>query len=182
MTTALENNTVLDGGFLPDDLSLYIGKKTLAKLILEGIEDLDALAPGDEESRSWNQNFRPAMMLTLLAYCYATGVYGSADIQLATQHDQMIRYLCAGDYPDLCLIRSFRRYNHERITRCLSGVLRRVWELRFCGEDAVPISRVSGSGSAPVRWTGVRAALDFRQEAEQRIVRAVRADSMAMDV
>jgi len=182
MTTALQNNTVQEGSFLPDDLSLYIGKKTLVKLILEGIEDLDAWAPGDEESGSRNPNFRPAMMLTLLAYCYATGVYGSADIQLATEHDQMIRYLCAGDYPDLCLIRSFRRYNHERITRCLSAVLRRVWELRFCGEDAVPIGSVSSSRSVPVRWIGVRAALDFRQEAEQRIVRAVRADSMAMDV
>ena len=181
MTTALQNNTVHDGSSLPDDLSLFIGKKTLAKFILEGIEDLDAWAPGVEETRSCNPNFRPAMLLTLLAYCYATGVYGSADIQLATEHDQMIRYLCAGDYPDLCLIRSFRRYNHERITRSLSGVLRRVWELRFCEEDAVPIGSVSSSGSAPGWWIGV-SALDFRQEAEQRIVRAVRADSMAMDV
>ena len=95
MTSTWQINSAGQRRFLPDDLSLYIGKKTLAKLILEGIEDLDALAPGDEESRSWNPNFRPAMMLTLLAYCYATGVYGSADIQLATQHDQMIRYLCA---------------------------------------------------------------------------------------
>src|SRR5882724_12110547 len=109
MTTALQNSTVRDGRFLPDDLSLYIGKKTLVKLILEGIEDLNAWAPGGEEIGSWNPNFRPAMMLTLLAYCYASGVFGSADIQLATEHDQMIRYLCAGDYPHLCSIRSFRR-------------------------------------------------------------------------
>ena len=57
------------------------------------------------------------MMLTLLTYCYATGVYGSTDIELNMQHDRMIRYLCA----------------------------------------------------------------QFTAEAEQRIVRAVRADSMAMD-
>src|SRR6266540_2499539 len=147
MTIALPTTVVRDGNFLPDDLSLYIGKKTLVKLILEVIEDLNARSSGRQDIETGNPNIRPAMMVTLLAY--------------------------------LCAIRSFRRYHRERISRCLTAVLGRVWELRFRGEDAVPIG--SGSGSVS-RWIGQTATPDFRREAEQRITRAVRADSMAMDV
>src|SRR6266511_275273 len=179
MTIALPTTVVRDGNFLPDDLSLYIGKKTLVKLILEVTEDLNVRSSGRQDIETGNPNIRPAMMVTLLAYCYASGIYGSTDIQLSIQHDQMIRYLCARNYPDLCAIRSFRRYHRERISRCLTAVLGRVWELRFRGEDAVPIG--SGSGSVS-RWIGQTATPDFRREAEQRITRAVRADSMAMDV
>ena len=121
------------------------------------------------------------MMLTLLTYCYATGVYASADIELNMQHDQMIRYLCAKNYLDSPVLREFRRYSRDRIKECLATVLRRVWELRFCDEDACPLAAASYPGASFGRWLNMRPTPDFAAEAEQRIVRAVRADSMAMD-
>jgi len=181
MTTSLKTNSVLEGNVVPHDLSLYIGKKTLVELILRAIEDLNARTP-EREIGTPNTAFQPAMMLTLLTYCYATGVYGSADIQLGIQHDPMIRYLCARDYPDICGIRSFRRYHRERVTQCLSAVLRQVWELRFCGEDAEPIRSVASIESSVVRRIDVNTTPDFEHEAGKRITRAVRADSMATDL
>jgi len=84
--------------------------------------------------------------------------------------------------PDLCVIRSFRRYHRERIARCLRAVLRRVWELRFCGEDAEPIQGAGYPGCSLGRWIDLSSTPDFAREAGQRIERAIRADSMAMDV
>ena len=180
MTDSLTTNPLGSRVVLPDDLSLYIGKKTLVKLILEAIEDSNAGTPEREDIGEVDLTFRPAMMLTLLVYCYATGLYGSIDIQVATQNDQMVRYLCARSYPDFGEVASFRRYHRQRIAGCLTAVLGRVWELRFRGEDARPIR--GGVGTSLAQWIGLGSTPDFRRDAEERIVRAVRADSMAMDV
>jgi len=80
------------------------------------------------------------------------------------------------------VLRSFRRYHREIITRCLTAVLRRVWELRFCGEDAEPIHGPGYLGWSLGRWIDLNSSPDFAREAGQRIERAARADSMAMDV
>jgi transposase len=181
MTTSTQAKPVWDGFILPDDLSVYIGKKTLVKLILDAIERLNARAAEREALAKANPEYQPAMMLMLLTYCYATGVYASTDIELSMQHDQMIRYLCAKNYLNLPVLREFRRYSRDRIKECLATVLRRVWELRFCDEDACSMATASHPGASFGRWLNMRPTPDFTAEAEQRIVRAVRADSMALD-
>jgi transposase len=181
MTTSARANPVWDESILPDDLSGYIGKKTLVKLILEAIEGLNTRTAGREVVTTENPDFQRATMLTLLTYCYASGVFASTDIESSMQHDQMIRYLCAKNYLNLPVLREFRRYSRDRIKECLATVLRRVWELRFCEEDAHPMAAASCSGVSFGRWLNRGPTPDFRAEAEQRIVRAVRADSMAMD-
>ena len=181
MTTSARANPVWDGTILPDDLSGYIGKKTLVKLILEAVEDLNARTSWCETAATGSSGLQPALMLTLLTYCYATGVYASTDIELSMQHDQMIRYLCARNYVNLPVLREFRRYSRDRIRECLAAVLQRVWELRFCEEDAHPTAAASCLGVSFGRWLNTGRTPDFTAEAEQRIVRAVRADSMAMD-
>jgi len=75
---------------LPDELSLYIGEKTVVKLILDAIEEVNVPYSEYGDFISAHTTFQPAMMLALLTYCYATGVYGSSEIQLGTWHDQMI--------------------------------------------------------------------------------------------
>ena len=181
MTTSARANPVWDRSILPDDLSGYIGKKTLVKLILEAIERLNAQTTEREAVGTENPDFQPAMMLTLLTYCYATGVYSSTDIELSMQHDQMIRYLCAKNYLNLPVLREFRRYRRDRIRECLATVLQRVWELRFCDEDDHPMAAAPYLGVSFGWWLNRGLTPDFRAEAEQRIVRALRADSMAMD-
>ena len=181
MTTIAQTNSAREGLILPDDLSVYIGKKTLVKLILDAIEGLNTRASGSEALATANPEFQPAMMLTLLTYCYATGAYASSDIEFSMQHDQMIRYLCAKNHLGLPVLREFRRYSRARIKECLATVLRRVWELRFCDEDASPMAAASYPGVSFGRWLNRGPTPDFTAEAEQRIVRAVRADSMAMD-
>ena len=80
MTTIAQTCPVPDGFILPDDLSVYIGKKTLVKLTLDAIAGLRARAARCESPASGRPEFQPAMLLTLLTYCYATGVYASTDM------------------------------------------------------------------------------------------------------
>ena len=181
MTTIAQTCPVRGGFILPDDLSVYIGKKTLVKLILDAIAGINARTSRCGSVATGNPDFQPAVMLTLLTYCYATGVYASTDIELNMPHDRMIRYLCAKNYLNLPVLREFRRYSRDRIKECLASVLRRVWELRFCDEDACPRAAASYPGVSFGGWLNMTPTPDFTTEAEQRIVRAVRADSMAMD-
>jgi transposase len=178
MTTTAQENLLWDGFILPDDLSAYIGKKTLVKLILEAIEELNARTSWCDTVATESTGAQPVLMLTLLTYCYATGVYASTDIELSMEHDQMIRYLCAKNCLTLPMLREFRRYSRDRLQECLEAVLRRVWELRFRNMDACPMAAAPEPGDGFRRWLY---APDFTAEAEQRVIRAVRADSMAMD-
>ena len=179
MTTIAPAIRIRDGFILPEDLSGFIGKKTLVKLILDAIEDLNARKVGCDTFASGSLGCQPALMLTLLAYCYATGVCASTDIELNMQYDPMTRYLCAKSYLNLGALREFRRYNRDRIKECLAIVLRRVWELRFCDQNDCPLA--ASGGPAIPGWPSWRPAPDFAHEAEQRIFRAVQADSMALD-
>ena len=180
MTTIAQSHVAREGFILPGDLSGYIGKKTLVKLILEAIEGLTARTSGCGADGAGNPELQPAMMLTLLTYCYATGIYASSDIEFGLQHDQMIRYLCAKNHVSSAVLLEFRRYSRDRIKECLATVLQRVWELRFRDEDAGPMRDAPYAGFSFGRRLNKRIP-DFMAQAEQRIVRAVQADSMAMD-
>jgi transposase len=181
MTTTARANPIREGFLLPDDLSVFIGKKTLVKLILEAIEDFDLRTIEGGTGGPGTAGVPSASVLTFLAYCYSTGVYSSTDIEFSMHHDRMMRYLCANNYLTLPALREFRRYNRDRIQSCLATVLRRVWELRFWGEDARPVAMPCYPEASFARWLKVRPPPDFGAEAEQRIEWAVRADSMALD-
>ncbi len=76
------------------------------------------------------------MLLTLLTYCYAAGIYGSEDIEWDCRNDAAARYLCANTFPDQEAIRSFRGANREWIEDCLTCVYQCVY-----GVTATPMSR-----------------------------------------
>jgi len=118
-------------------------------------------------------------MITLLAYCYATGIYGSREIELASRRDVMVRYLCANNYPDWNLIRLFRRQYRDTIRLCLAQVLQQIWEIHSgVGSDGPNGSSVSVASLG--RGAGNPISL-AQSEAVERIEEAVRADSMALD-
>ena len=166
---------------LPEDLSLYLGKKTVVKLVLDAVQTVN----GESVEYTWfakgGKTFQRPMMLTLLTYCYATGAYGAVDIGLNIHHDQMTRYLCANTYPDIDVIRGFRRLNRLSVKQCLAHVLRRSWELRFSEEHGSGNQADSGSRLSPPCLPTSEYLPDFASEAEARVAKAVRADSMTLD-
>jgi hypothetical protein len=119
------------------------------------------------------------MMMTLLSYCYATGVFGSGDIEQNLQADPMTRYLCARTYPDLDAIRMFRRHHGTQIRRCLATVFRQAWQLRFLSDSSAGAAQSGFEAQFAIQPPEYP---DFELEAELRLERAIRADSMALDV
>jgi hypothetical protein len=59
------------------------------------------------------------VMLTVVTYCYATGVSGCKEIALKISQDETLRFLCAGTFPTWQDIRHFTQHNHELIEQSL---------------------------------------------------------------
>lgn len=172
------------GGARPDDLRTVCPESELMRMALDAVAEVAPTGRGRWVDAERGEAVSGAMLLTLLCYAYAVGVYGSEEIEEACQSDQAFRYLCAGRVPGWSMLRRFRRANRALLTRCLAAVLRRV-------------SRGTGSGEAgrcrSGRWAPGRICplgLDLRsqgpggwiEEADRRVGRAVLADTMAMDL
>jgi len=62
------------------------------------------------------------MMLALLIYCYANGIFSSRRIERATYRDVGVRYLSADTHPDHDTICTFRRENFGAVSEAFLHV------------------------------------------------------------
>ena len=103
------------------DLRELIGERRLIELVLVEVQALgDALAasgPGVTLMPS------SRLLLTLLTYCCAAGIYSSEDIEWACRNDSGAHYICARTAIDQETIRQFRRLHRSWIERCLSRAM-----------------------------------------------------------
>ena len=113
-------------------------------------------------------------MVPLLVYCYAAGVYGSAEIEELSFKEANILRLCGDKWVQPSQIRCFRREHRMLLRRCLTELIREV------RARAGTMSR--GSQPAGEVSTGPKPeAGDCELEAEERIRLAILFDSMEMD-
>jgi hypothetical protein len=69
----------------------------------------------------------PRLMLALLTYAFASGLWHSRAIAQAATLDPGLIALCHGEPPSAEIIRRFRNQNRMSILRCLELLLRRLW-------------------------------------------------------
>jgi len=135
--------------FLPPDLREWVANNELAHLILEAVELCDLRAAQVNVRGSGSEQYPPTMMLALLIYAYATGLFSSRRIERATYESVAVRYLCANHHPDHDTIAKFRRENEALFRSCFSQVLllaREAGVLRV-GTVSVDGTRLAGAGS-----------------------------------
>ena len=95
---------------LPASLQDWLPKEHLAYFIGDTVDalDLKAFYARYEGGGSRNQPFHPAMMVKVLVYGYATGVFSSRKIERRLHEDLAFRMLGAGNFPKHRTIRDFR--------------------------------------------------------------------------
>src|SRR5215813_12372722 len=97
---------------LPTDLRRWLPETHLVWFVLEVVERLD-LAPIrdrlDQKDPRGALPYDPAMMVALLIYAYAVGVFSSRRIERATYEDVAFRVLTGDQQPDHDTIARFRR-------------------------------------------------------------------------
>ena len=70
--------------FLPPDLREWVADNELAHLVLEAVELCDLRGERLNLRGSGSEQYPPTMMLALLIYAYATGLFSSRRIERAT--------------------------------------------------------------------------------------------------
>ena len=86
---------------LPHSLQEWLPQGHLAHYINDTIDtlDLSAFFKRYQGGGSRNQPFHPAMMVKVLVYAYATGMFRSRKIERRLHEDLAFRMLAAGNFP-----------------------------------------------------------------------------------
>jgi transposase/IS5 family transposase len=93
----------------PPSVQDWLGKDHLARFVVETVEQLD-LGPLERAYAGRGSDaYHPSMLLGLLIYGYATGVFSSRAIERATYDSVAFRYVAANTHPDHDSINTFRK-------------------------------------------------------------------------
>src|SRR6201987_124532 len=99
-----------DTGFLmPPSVNEWLPAQHLARFIVEVIEALDLRAMIGSYQGKGSAPHHPSMLLAMLLYGYATGVFSSRKLERATYDSVAFRFIAANDHPDHDTIATFRR-------------------------------------------------------------------------
>jgi transposase len=97
------------GYLLPPSVDEWLPEKHLARFIVEVIDGLDLRAMSGSYRGSGSASYHPCMLLGILVYGYATGVFSSRKLERATYDSVAFRFIAANDHPDHDTIAMFRR-------------------------------------------------------------------------
>jgi transposase len=97
-------------GFLfPPSIDDWLPEKHLARFVVEVIEGLDLSGMTRSYRGSGSASYHPALLLGLLVYGYATGVFSSRKLERATYDSVAFRFISGNEHPDHDTIAAFRR-------------------------------------------------------------------------
>jgi transposase len=99
-----------DTGFLmPPSVDEWLPQRHLARFVVEVVEGLDVRAMTSRYRGSGEASYHPQLLLGLIIYGYATGVFSSRKLERATYDSVAFRFIAANEHPDHDTIAVFRR-------------------------------------------------------------------------
>jgi transposase len=111
------------GFLLPPSVDEWLPERHLARFVVEVIDQLDVSAMVKAYRGSGSASYHPSVLLGLLVYGYATGVFSSRKLERATYDSVAFRFIAANDHPDHDTIATFRRRFLADIERLFVEVL-----------------------------------------------------------
>ena len=97
------------GFLMPPSVDEWLPSRHLARFVVEVIDGLDLTAMSRSYRGSGSASYHPAVLLSILVYGYATGVFSSRKLERATYDSVAFRFIAANDHPDHDTIATFRR-------------------------------------------------------------------------
>ncbi len=116
---------------LPPDLRDWIPEDDLAHFVIEAVERVEMRAFKVNHRGTGSAQYHPRMMLALVIYCYANGIFSSRRIERATHRDIGVRFVAANTHPDHDAIATFRRENFAAVGESFLQVLLLAKELKL---------------------------------------------------
>jgi len=93
----------------PLSIQDYLPQKHLARFVVEIVDQLDLKHLVGAYRGTGSAAYHPAMLVALLFYGYATGVFSSRKLAQATYDSVAFHFICANTHPDHRTIADFRK-------------------------------------------------------------------------
>jgi transposase len=107
---------------LPPSIQDWLPENHLARFVVDIVEQLNLRNITDNYNNKGVLAYSPHMLVALLFYGYATGVFSSRQLERGTYDSVALRYVAANTHPDHDTIANFRR----RFNKEIAGLFRQV--------------------------------------------------------
>ncbi|SCK55121.1 Transposase [Variovorax sp. HW608] len=173
---------------LPASLQDWLPKGHLAYFIGDTVDalDLKAFYARYDGGGSRNQPFHPAMMVKVLIYGYATGVFSSRKMERRLHEDLAFRMLGAGNFPKHRTIRDFRALHLKELSDLFVQVVKLAQEMGLVklGTVAIDGTKIKANASRHKAMSYERmqqAEIELKAQINALLERAKTADAAEAD-
>ena len=173
---------------LPADIRDWVKKDHLVHFVMDAVDELDVSSAVLNERGTGSAQYPPRLLLGLLIYSYATGMFSSRQIERATSENVAVRLLCADTHPDHDTLCTFRRNNRVLLVRAFAQVLElamkcgvlRVGKMSVAVDGTKVLANASKHAAASYDWAAERME-ELGLEIEQLVAKAENADSTPLE-
>ena len=169
---------------LPPDLREWLPEDDLAHFVVAAVERVPFSQFRVNDRGTGSAQYHPRIMLALLIYCYANGIFSSRRIERATYRDIGVRYVTANTHPDHDTVCKFRRENVAAVQESFVQVLLLAKELKLLRVGRVSVDgtkmKANASRRRSIRYDRAVALREqLRGEVKDLLGQAERADRAA---
>ena len=170
------------GFLLPPSVDEWLPERHLARFVVEVVGSLDLRAMTGSYRGSGSASYFPSMLLGLLIYGYATGVFSSRKLERATYDSVAFRFIAANQHPDHDTIATFRKRFLKEIEALFVRVLMLaremgVLEMGTVALDGTKIHANASRHSALSYEHATKLEAQLKEEAAQLLAKAEAADA-----
>ena len=173
---------------LPHSLKEWLPPGHLAHYISEAIDalDLSAFFKRYEAGGSRNQPFHPAMMVKVLVYGYATGVFSSRKIARKLHEDVAFRVLAAGNFPKHRTLCDFRALHLSELAALFVQIVKLAGECGLIKLGTIAVDgtklRANASKHKAMSYERMQAAeVELKTQIDALLARAAQTDVAEAD-
>ncbi len=169
---------------LPPSVQDWLPEDHLARFVVEIVDSLDLGRLTSALGHGGKRAYHPGMLLALLFYGYATGVFSSRKLEQATWDSVAFRYVAANSHPDHDTIAAFRKRFVGELGDLFVQILMMARSMGFLKLGAVSLDgtkvQANASRHKALSWEYAnRLETQLQAEVEQLMAMAEAADAEA---
>jgi transposase len=166
---------------LPVDLRDWVAEDDLVHFVISAVDTMELPSLSVNRRGSGSRQYPPTMMLSLLIYCYANGVFSSRRIERLTHRDIAVRYLTGNTHPDHDTICAFRRENAQVVGEAFVELLKLASQMGLVTVGTVSVDgthiRANASKQKSIRYDRAgELEKKLRKDVEQLLAKAEDSD------
>jgi transposase len=167
---------------LPPSVDDWLTEDHLARFVVEVIDGLDLSNLTRQYAGRGSKVHHSATLLAILVYGYATGIFSSRKLEMATYDPVAFRYIAAGSHPDHDTLATFRRRFIDELSGLFVQVLEMATEMKLLKLgtvclDGTKIHANASRRSALSHGHIVKLEAQLKQEVQELLALAEDADT-----